>query len=155
MHAYINETPKRHVLASNLVVWAIMHVCVTPRSAVTRLREKNTKKKKKNLSKEKKSQSRYISLKLSRWVRYFENYLTLGSWNLANSYSSTRAIVGIQNGRSISNRFRDIRGQSSTFDLDYLRNGWTDRVQISSVARLRWPLQIAMTCRLYLGNGPR
>jgi hypothetical protein len=37
-----------------------MHVCATPRSAVTRLREKNTKKKKK-ISKEKKSQSRYIS----------------------------------------------------------------------------------------------
>jgi hypothetical protein len=36
-----------------------MHVCATLRSAVTRLREKNTKKKK--LSKEKKSQSRYIS----------------------------------------------------------------------------------------------
>jgi hypothetical protein len=36
MHAYINEAPKRHVLASNLVVGAIMHVC----AAVTRLREK-------------------------------------------------------------------------------------------------------------------
>jgi hypothetical protein len=40
-----------------------MHVCATLRSAVTRLREKNTKKKKKKkkISKEKKSQSRYIS----------------------------------------------------------------------------------------------
>jgi hypothetical protein len=36
-----------------------MHVCATLRSAVTRLREKNTKNKK--ISKEKKSQSRYIS----------------------------------------------------------------------------------------------
>jgi hypothetical protein len=34
-----------------------MHVCATLRSAVTRLREKNTKKK---ISKEKKSESRYI-----------------------------------------------------------------------------------------------
>jgi hypothetical protein len=38
-----------------------MHVCATLRSAVTRLREKNTKKNKKKISKEKKSQSRYIS----------------------------------------------------------------------------------------------
>jgi hypothetical protein len=40
MHAYINEIPKNHVLASNRVVWAIMHVCATLRSAATRLREK-------------------------------------------------------------------------------------------------------------------
>jgi hypothetical protein len=53
----------------------------------------------------------------------FRKLSHIGSRNLANSYSSTRAIEGIQNGRSISNRFRDIRGQSSTFDLDYLRNG--------------------------------
>jgi hypothetical protein len=38
-----------------------MHVCATLRSAVTRLREKNTKKQNKKISKEKKSQSRYIS----------------------------------------------------------------------------------------------
>jgi hypothetical protein len=38
-----------------------MHVCATPRSAVTRLREKIQKNKIKKLSKEKKSQSRYIS----------------------------------------------------------------------------------------------
>jgi hypothetical protein len=37
-----------------------MHVCAKLRSAVTRLREKNTKNKKK-ISKEIKSQSRYIS----------------------------------------------------------------------------------------------
>jgi hypothetical protein len=29
MHAYINETPKWHVLASNRVVWAITYVCAT------------------------------------------------------------------------------------------------------------------------------
>jgi hypothetical protein len=47
-----------------------MHVCATPRSAATRLREKNTKKKEKKILKEKKSQSRYITCqRVSAWQR--------------------------------------------------------------------------------------
>jgi hypothetical protein len=38
-----------------------MNFCATLRSAVARLREKNTKNENKKISKEKKSQSRYVS----------------------------------------------------------------------------------------------
>jgi hypothetical protein len=46
--AYTNDTPKRHLLASNRVVRAIMHVCATLSSTATRLREQKSFKKKKN-----------------------------------------------------------------------------------------------------------
>jgi hypothetical protein len=46
LHAPINETLKGHLLASNRVVWAIVHVHATLGSTGARLREKDVKRKK-------------------------------------------------------------------------------------------------------------
>jgi hypothetical protein len=58
MHAYINGTPKRHVLAPKRRLSHHTFLCDAPfgRYAIAR-----KKYKKKKVSKEKKSQSRYIS----------------------------------------------------------------------------------------------
>jgi hypothetical protein len=43
VHAHINEDPVGHLLASNRVVLAIMHVCAALSSTATRSREKHIK----------------------------------------------------------------------------------------------------------------